>query len=503
MHNTLIERNDKKLTTILSQDENNKSMPLIDDNNNNKFISDVNSKKSVPLTENKSENNNNNIIIIDNNNIENNNNNIENNIYNIENNNIENNINNIDNNNYNKKPIFQSQRTPVLSNKISPILSKQPSALTSKKNSIRESNLENMSQNNNNINNTNILKLNDITTSSDNKSNNINENNMDEEYKNSPEYQKYLAIKAQQKQIKDSLKATNVPEENSGKIALKCWNCNNINLVNPKWEIIQCPICNTLNKIPHPETKLNQILNYLKANQTISFADKEHLVPLVNYIVVCPYCKTDNKVRETACFCICYKCNNRWTIQQPNYNKKNDTPPNPIMEGNYYKYDTKKRMVYPPEKILRFSDLFFPDPMFFPGYFPINSISPLYPDYFNPLDDFNYIDRLKKMNKYYRNIRNEKILMDKNIDLNNNNNNVIINNNMNNNNNMNKRRISKKNSNKNYLLNELQKLDKKFEEQIQNRYKINNDFNMNNNNNNINNDNNSKIKAMENTFFMK
>ena len=66
---------------------------------------------------------------------------------------------------------------------------------------------------------------------------------------------------------------------------------------------------------------------------------------------------------------------------------------------------------------------------------------------------------------------------------------------------MNKRRISKKNSNKNYLLNELQKLDKKFEEQIQNRYKINNDFNMNNNN--INNDNNSKIKAMENTFFMK
>ena len=497
MHNTQIDRNNNnKLPTILSQDENNKSMPLIDDNNN-KFISDVNSKKSVPLTEN------NNIKIIEtnsNNNTENNSNNIENNINNIDNNNI----NNIDNNNNNKRPIFQSQRTPIISNKISPILSKQPSAITSKKNSIRENNLENMSQNNNNnINNTHILKLNDISSSSDNKTNNINENNMDEEYKNSPEYQKYLAIKAQQKQIKDSLKATNVPEENSGKIALKCWNCNNINLVNPKWEIIQCPICNTLNKIPHPETKLNQLLTYLKANQIISFADKEHLVPLVNYIVVCPYCKTDNKVRETACFCICYKCNNRWTIQQPNYNKKNDTPPNPIMEGNYYKYDTKKRMVYPPEKILRFSDLFFPDPMFFPGYFPINSISPLYPDYFNPLDDFNYVDRLRKMNKYYRNIRNEKILMDKNINLdlinNNNNNNMNNNNIIINNNNMNKRIISKKNDNKSYLLNELQKLDKKFEEQIQNRYKINNDININNNNN----DNNSKIKAMENTFFMK
>ena len=73
------------------------------------------------------------------------------------------------------------------------------------------------------------------------------------------------------------------------------------------------------------------------------------------------------------------------------------------------------------------------------------------------------------------------------------------NNNINMNNNMNKRIISKKNDNKSYLLNELQKLDKKFEEQIQNRYKINNDININNNNN----DNNSKIKAMENTFFMK
>ena len=496
MHNTNIIRNDdNKLTTILSKDDNNKTMPLID-NNNNKFISDVNSKKSARLTENNVENNNNN-------NIENNNiNNIENNnkIENINNNNFEK-ISNINNN-----QIFNTQQTPLLSNKISPILSKQPSAITSKKNSIKENTSENMI--NNNINNNNLLKLNDLTTSSDNKTNNLNENNMSEEYKNSPDYQKYLAIKAQQKLIKDSLKANNVPEEKSGKIALKCWNCQNINLVDPKWEIIQCPICNTLNKIPHPETRLKQILNYLKANQVISYADKEHTVPLVNYIVVCPYCKTDNKVRETACFCICYKCNNRWTIQQPDYNKKNDSPPNPIIEGNYYKYDTKKRMVYPPEKILRFSDLFFPDPMFFPGYYPINSISPLYPDYFNPIDDFNYVDRLRKMNKYYRNIRNEKILMDKNINLNGNNNNNFnnINNNNNfiNNNNFNHKRIISKgnNKNKNFLFNELQKLDKKFEEQIQNRQNTNNDYNLNNNNN-IDDVNNTKIKAMENTFLMK
>ena len=164
--------------------------------------------------------------------------------------------------------------------------------------------------------------------------------------------------------------------------------------------------------------RIDELLMLAKANTCTTYADINHTVPLVNYIVVCPYCKCDNKVRETACFCICYMCKNKWTIRRPDAEKvqeekKRKPPKQRGLEGNYYKYDSKTGRILPPDRPMRFSDLFYPDPMFYPGYYPINSLSPLYPEYFTPYDDYRYIDRQEKTIKYFDRVNQQKKLLEK------------------------------------------------------------------------------------------
>ena len=72
-----------------------------------------------------------------------------------------------------------------------------------------------------------------------------------------------------------------------------------------------------MNKVPKVMDRIDELLMLAKANTCVTYSDINHTVPLVNYIVVCPYCKCDNKVRETAYFCICYMCKNKWTIRRP------------------------------------------------------------------------------------------------------------------------------------------------------------------------------------------
>lgn len=276
-----------------------------------------------------------------------------------------------------------------------------------------------------------------------------------------------------------------------GKLALRCWNCQNIHLVKPSWKVIQCPICNAMSKVPQESDEIERLIQLMQHSALVSYADKEHKVPLVNYLVVCPYCKTDNQVRETAFHCVCYKCKNRWCLKKPSDPHKNEVPTTKEKEGNYYKYDSKRGIVYPPQRQLRFSDLFYPDPLFFPGYYPINSISPMYPEYFNPYDDKRFMERHAKA--YERNREGYGMYSSK-------------------------ADIMRR-------LNELdQKVDKVMVERnipysAYNRNCNNNHINhchihCNNNNNNhhhnhchnhckCSNNNNSKVKSMENIFFMK
>ena len=209
-----------------------------------------------------------------------------------------------------------------------------------------------------------------------------------------------------------------IEEPKGGDLAVKCWNCGNINICNSKFKVIQCPVCHENNEVPKIMDRIDELLILAKANTCTTYADINHTVPLVNYIVVCPYCKCDNKVRETACFCICYMCKNKWTIRRPDAEKvqeekKRKPPKQRGLEGNYYKYDSKTGRILPPDRPMRFSDLFYPDPMFYPGYYPINSLSPLYPEYFTPYDDYRYIDRQEKTIKYFDRVNQQKKLLEK------------------------------------------------------------------------------------------
>ena len=321
-----------------------------------------------------------------------------------------------------------------------------------------------------------------------------NEGSDEEENNNENEFQKKIEpdppeirkIRIQAAKIKNEFPKIN--EAKGGELAVKCWNCENINICNTNVNVIQCPVCHEMNKVPKPMDRIDELLQLAKANTCITYSDINHTVPLVNYVVVCPYCKCDNKVRETAYFCICYMCKNRWTIRRPDADnvkeiKKQKPPKQKRFEGNYYKYDSKTGNLIPPDKPLRFSDLFYPDPMFYPGYYPINSLSPLYPEYFTPYDDYRYIDRQEKTMKYFDRVNQQKKMMEQFGDILEDNNNII--NNKNNVNNINNKRLETPIStryekpyyhlnydedlNKRDILTQLEALDKKSENLMKNR----------------------------------
>jgi len=271
----------------------------------------------------------------------------------------------------------------------------------------------------------------------------------------------------------DFPKWSKIEEPKGGDLAVKCWNCGNINICSSKFNVIQCPVCNETNKVPKVMDRIDELLMLAKANTCTTYADINHTVPLVNYIVVCPYCKCDNKVRETACFCICYMCKNKWTIKRPDAakiieEKKKKPPKQRNLEGNYYKYDAKTGRILPPDRPMRFSDLFYPDPMFYPGYYPINSLSPLYPEYFTPYDDYRYIDRQEKTIKYFDRVNQQKKLLEKF-------GNILEDDNMKNKNNLTNNEISHYHLNyddnieKRDILRQLEDLDRKSENLMKSR----------------------------------
>ena len=254
----------------------------------------------------------------------------------------------------------------------------------------------------------------------DHNSSNFTENDSNEEGSEVPIYnedytneknnlQQYYINKADY--IANELKYNIIPEIESGHLAIKCWNCQNVNIVKGNLKNIKCSICQEINKVPKPIHKFDEILDYLRAAQLRNYADEKKTIPLTHYVVNCPYCNTENKIRENALYCICYRCDNRWTIKRPQDDDISLNPPqDKNEEKNYYKYGKRKIMEFPKEKTLRFSDLFFPDPMFYPGFYPINSISPLYYEYFNPYDEYLMKDRINKIRMYGNSINQQKLL---------------------------------------------------------------------------------------------
>jgi len=222
---------------------------------------------------------------------------------------------------------------------------------------------------------------------------------------------------------------------------VKCWNCETIIMVKEDWKVVQCPTCDKVCKIPENkqlETKFkyNGYTNNFNVN-----------MPYVYVILICPYCRTDNKVRSTSEHMVCFKCHNSLNVSKDNKSTGNNMQSHPKqifedktlnnfvgnkLNGNIsYTTPGSVPLSHPMQKSLRFSDLFFPDPMFYPGYYPIgNSYSPLYPQY-DPIlveeqmrkkaqyDLFKYhIEKIKdRTNKELSPLRNRLLDIKRNLDI--------------------------------------------------------------------------------------
>ena len=178
----------------------------------------------------------------------------------------------------------------------------------------------------------------------------------------------------------------------NGEKTIKCWNCETVLMVKEEWNVVQCPTCDKVCKIPAN----HNIQHKFQFNGHTNNFDVN--MPYVYVIVICPYCRTDNKVRNNSEHMVCFKCHNSLNISKddksskPNFNSKisitnsnlnlNTNIPNNRMKVNSGGIPYSTPGSHPMQKSVRFSDLFSPDPMFFPGCYPIgNSYSPLFPAY--------------------------------------------------------------------------------------------------------------------------
>ena len=128
-----------------------------------------------------------------------------------------------------------------------------------------------------------------------------------------------------------------------------CWNCLSILTVKSDWGIVQCPHCDKFNRVPSDDQSENEktMLNPDKRNFDV-------VAPYVYAVMTCPYCQTENKVRKEAEHICCYNCYNSFSIENPTIKTVSDKKPISI-----------------PGKVQRYSDMFFPDPMYYPGKFPV------------------------------------------------------------------------------------------------------------------------------------
>ena len=75
--------------------------------------------------------------------------------------------------------------------------------------------------------------------------------------------------------------------------------------------------------------------------------------------MTCPYCQEENKVRKEAEHVVCFNCFNSFSIENPTIKTVSSNKPIKITNTN---------------KVTRISDMYFPDPMYYPGKFPIDPI---------------------------------------------------------------------------------------------------------------------------------
>ena len=90
-----------------------------------------------------------------------------------------------------------------------------------------------------------------------------------------------------------------------------CWNCLSVLVVRDEWNVVECSECGKLNRVPHEDfpgdTKisLHESFNHFDLN-----------IPYIFGIVVCPFCRTENRFRRDANHVVCYKCHHSFNVNE-------------------------------------------------------------------------------------------------------------------------------------------------------------------------------------------
>ena len=220
-----------------------------------------------------------------------------------------------------------------------------------------------MNEAKNNLQQTNVLPIKSIEENNfNNTENNNNSSQITINTKNNLQQNNVLPIKSIEQNgnfnnnndIDPSLLLNNnVPSVEPDK-SIVCWNCLSVLLVKPSWGIVQCPSCDKFNRVPNEE-KVNDDKLVLNKNKN----HFEIAAPYVYAVMTCPYCQEENKVRKEAEHVVCFNCFNSFSIENPTIKTVSSNKPIKITNTN---------------KVTRISDMYFPDPMYYPGKFPIDPI---------------------------------------------------------------------------------------------------------------------------------
>ena len=123
-----------------------------------------------------------------------------------------------------------------------------------------------------------------------------------------------------------------------------CWNCLSVLIVRDEWNVVECSECHKLNRVPHEDFPGDQ-----KISLHESYNHFDVNIPYVFGIVVCPFCRTENRFRRDADHIVCFKCHHSFNVNEKLY-------------GNV-SYN------FPLHEKYRFSDLF-PEIINYRGYYP-------------------------------------------------------------------------------------------------------------------------------------
>jgi len=162
--------------------------------------------------------------------------------------------------------------------------------------------LQNIEENPNSINNKPEINNNNISTKNiiNNKMTySLTESDINKQQQNFP--------KGEPTEFNLNLNGEIKSDKSKQEKTVVCWNCQSLLLVKPHWQIVECSECNKLNRILNTEFEENNT-RQVDIGKRYGNLNNRSDIPYIYGIAVCPMCETENKFSKNATNINCYKC---------------------------------------------------------------------------------------------------------------------------------------------------------------------------------------------------